>query len=233
MDNKVAVIGTGYVGLTTGACFAHLGHEVICADIDVEQGRAAAPRRDPDLRAGPRRSWSPRASRAGRLTLRRRRRRRPPASAEFVYLCVPTPQGDDGSADLSYIEAAAREIGPACSSPRPSWSTSRPCRWARPTVRRAGPRPRPTSRSCPTPSSSARARRSTTSSTPTAWSSAADDQSAAIRVAGALPRRPGAAHGHRPGVGRDHQVRRRTRSSPRSSRSSTPSPTSARPSAPT
>ena len=31
---KIAVIGTGYVGLTTGACFAHLGHEVICADID-------------------------------------------------------------------------------------------------------------------------------------------------------------------------------------------------------
>ena len=34
---KIAVIGTGYVGLTTGACFAHLGHEVICADIDVEK----------------------------------------------------------------------------------------------------------------------------------------------------------------------------------------------------
>ena len=34
MESKVAVIGTGYVGLTTGACFSHLGHDVICADID-------------------------------------------------------------------------------------------------------------------------------------------------------------------------------------------------------
>src|SRR5918997_1483733 len=37
-------------------------------------------------------------------------------SAEFAYLCVPTPQGDDGSADLSYIEAAARQIGPVLPS---------------------------------------------------------------------------------------------------------------------
>ena len=36
MASKIAIIGTGYVGLTTGACFAHLGHEVICADIDPE-----------------------------------------------------------------------------------------------------------------------------------------------------------------------------------------------------
>ena len=54
------------------------------------------------------------------------------ADAEFAYLCVPTPQGADGSADLSYIEAAAREIAPACCRPSPSWSTSPPCRWARP-----------------------------------------------------------------------------------------------------
>ena len=35
--SKIAVIGTGYVGLTTGACFAHVGHEVVCADIDPEK----------------------------------------------------------------------------------------------------------------------------------------------------------------------------------------------------
>src|SRR5205814_9073743 len=40
----------------------------------------------------------------------------PAATSEFVYLCVPTPQGSDGSADLSYIEAAAREIGPVLPS---------------------------------------------------------------------------------------------------------------------
>jgi UDP-glucose 6-dehydrogenase len=35
--SKIAIIGTGYVGLTTGACFAHLGHDVVCADIDPEK----------------------------------------------------------------------------------------------------------------------------------------------------------------------------------------------------
>ena len=40
MGSKIAVIGTGYVGLTTGACLAHLGHDVVCADIDAREGRA-------------------------------------------------------------------------------------------------------------------------------------------------------------------------------------------------
>ena len=51
---KIAVIGTGYVGLTTGACFAQLGHDVICADIDADEGRAAEPGGDPHPRARPR-----------------------------------------------------------------------------------------------------------------------------------------------------------------------------------
>ncbi len=38
--SRIAVIGTGYVGLTTGACFAHLGHHVVCADVDAEKGAA-------------------------------------------------------------------------------------------------------------------------------------------------------------------------------------------------
>ena len=50
---KIAVIGTGYVGLTTGACFAQLGHEVICADIDVEKvarlNRGEIPIHEPGL----------------------------------------------------------------------------------------------------------------------------------------------------------------------------------------
>ena len=83
-----------------------------------EQGRAAA--------AGARSRSSRPASttcvreglQSGRLTLRARRGRTPCADAEFVYLCVPTPQGEDGSADLSYIEAAAAEIAPLL-RPRP------------------------------------------------------------------------------------------------------------------
>jgi len=107
---EIAVIGAGYVGLTTAACFSHLGHDVICADIDeariaqltrgdmpiVEAGLEALVR---DGLEGGRLSFVVGAANAV-------------SSAEFAYLCVPTPQDDDGAADLSYIEAAAREIGP-------------------------------------------------------------------------------------------------------------------------
>ncbi|MGZ4672876.1 MAG: UDP-glucose dehydrogenase family protein [Ilumatobacteraceae bacterium] len=107
---KIAVIGTGYVGLTTGACFAHMGHQVVCADIDpvkveslrngvitiVELGLQELV--DEGL-AGGRLSFVLGAASAAK-------------DCEVAFLCVPTPQGEDGSADLSYIETAAREIGP-------------------------------------------------------------------------------------------------------------------------
>jgi UDPglucose 6-dehydrogenase len=107
---KIAVIGTGYVGLTTGACFAHMGHQVVCADIDpvkIESlRRGVIPIVELGLQnlveegiAGGRLSFVLGAAVAAR-------------DCEIAFLCVPTPQGDDGSADLSYIEAAAREIGP-------------------------------------------------------------------------------------------------------------------------
>ena len=107
---KIAVIGTGYVGLTTGACFAHMGHEVVCADIDpvkIESlRRGVIPIVELGLQelvqeglAGGRLSFVLGGAEAVR-------------DCEIAFLCVPTPQGDDGSADLSYIEAAAREIGP-------------------------------------------------------------------------------------------------------------------------
>jgi len=106
----IAVIGTGYVGLTTGACFAHLGHQVVCADIDAEKvarlNRGEIPIHEPGLdrvveegRESGRLTFVVGAAVAAR-------------GCEFAYLCVPTPEGPDGSADLSYIEAAAREIGP-------------------------------------------------------------------------------------------------------------------------
>jgi UDPglucose 6-dehydrogenase len=108
---QIAVIGAGYVGLTTAACFSSLGHDVVCADIDedrverlnageipiVEAGLEAIVREGMD---GGRLRFVVGADVAAR-------------TAEFAYLCVPTPQGEDGSADLSYIEAAARQIGPA------------------------------------------------------------------------------------------------------------------------
>jgi UDPglucose 6-dehydrogenase len=109
--SKVAVIGAGYVGLTTAACLAHLGHDVICGDIDaarvsqlndgvipiVEQGLENLVREG--LRSG-RLSFVVGAAVAA-------------TGAEFIYLCVPTPQSPDGAADLSFIETAARQISPA------------------------------------------------------------------------------------------------------------------------
>jgi len=108
--STIAVIGAGYVGLTTAACFAHLGHKVTCADVVVEKVERLSRGDIPILEAG-----MPELVRegidGGRLTFVLGAAAAV-AGAEFVYLCVPTPQGDDGSADLSFIEAAAAEIGP-------------------------------------------------------------------------------------------------------------------------
>jgi UDPglucose 6-dehydrogenase len=106
----IAIIGTGYVGLTTGACLAHLGHAVVCADVVPEKIERLSRGEIPILEAG--------LEDLVREGLQSGRLRFVVGSAEaaesreFAYLCVPTPQGADGSADLSYIEAAAHEIAP-------------------------------------------------------------------------------------------------------------------------
>ena len=105
---SVSVIGTGYVGLTTGACLAHLGHSVVCADIDADK---IAKLRDgiiPIVELGLAELVSEGMA-SGRLSF-------VVGSAEaakncdIAFLCVPTPQGEDGSADLSYVQRAAEEI---------------------------------------------------------------------------------------------------------------------------
>ena len=110
MVTNIAVIGTGYVGLTTGACLAHLGHHVICADIDADK---IAKLRDgiiPIVELGLSELVKDGIA-SGRLSFT-------VGSAEAVknckiaFLCVPTPQGKDGSADLSYIQMAAQDISP-------------------------------------------------------------------------------------------------------------------------
>jgi UDPglucose 6-dehydrogenase len=106
--SRIAVIGAGYVGLTTAACLAHLGHEVLCADID--EPRVAMLRKGevsileeglPELVAE--------GLRAKRLQFVVGASTAVP-EAEFTFLCVPTPQGDDGSADLSFVDAVLAEI---------------------------------------------------------------------------------------------------------------------------
>jgi UDPglucose 6-dehydrogenase len=108
MNNTIAVIGCGYVGLTTGACLAHLGHQVVCADVDPERVDGLNRGEIPILEAGLE-SLIREGVSGGRLSFVLGEA----AAAEFcefVYLCVPTPQGPDGSADLSFIETAARAI---------------------------------------------------------------------------------------------------------------------------
>jgi UDPglucose 6-dehydrogenase len=107
---SVAVIGVGYVGLPTAATLAHLGHRVTCGDADPAKIALLQGGRVPiveehleDLvqegQASGRLHFVVGATDAV-------------AGAEFVFLCVPTPQAEDGSADLSYVEAVAEEIGP-------------------------------------------------------------------------------------------------------------------------
>jgi UDPglucose 6-dehydrogenase len=108
--SRIGVVGAGYVGLTTAACFAHLGHDVVCADLDEARVERLNKGEVPIVEAGMD-ALLTEGLRSGRL----RFEVGTVAAAvetEFVYLCVQSPQGDDGRADLSYIEAAARAIAP-------------------------------------------------------------------------------------------------------------------------
>jgi UDPglucose 6-dehydrogenase len=107
---EIAVIGTGYVGLTTGAYLAHLGHHVTCADVVEEKVEALRKGQVPIHEDGLDEMVAE-GIKTGRLHFVLGA---VPAveHAEFVFLCLPTPQGEDGSADLSYVESVAREIGP-------------------------------------------------------------------------------------------------------------------------
>ncbi|WPB95050.1 UDP-glucose dehydrogenase family protein [Streptomyces malaysiensis] len=105
---RVAVVGTGYVGLTTGACLATLGHRVVCADTDrrkVERLRRGEvdilePRLPELVREG---------LDSGRLEFVQDTRAAV-ADADVVFLCLPTPMGVGGAADLAAVEAVADQI---------------------------------------------------------------------------------------------------------------------------
>jgi UDPglucose 6-dehydrogenase len=105
---RIAVVGTGYVGLTTGACFAHLGHDVVCADVVPEKIERLTRGEIPIVEAGLGNLVAD-GLRSGRLQFVLGAANAV-AGAEFVYLCVPTPEALDGAADLTYLEAAATEI---------------------------------------------------------------------------------------------------------------------------
>ena len=107
---QIAVIGTGYVGLSTGVGMAELGHTVVGADIDAAKVNSLTSGISPIAEAGMNEGIASNVT-AGRLSfttdvvgsLK---------GAEVVFFCLPTPQGDDGSADLSYVRSVAQQIGP-------------------------------------------------------------------------------------------------------------------------
>ncbi|MGI8710936.1 MAG: UDP-glucose dehydrogenase family protein [Acidimicrobiales bacterium] len=110
MGANIAIIGTGYVGLTTGTCLAHLGHTVVCADVVPEKVEALSRGTVPILEAGLD-DLVAEGIASGRLSFVLGARDAV-VDAEFVYLCLPTPQGADGAADLSFIQDVATDIGP-------------------------------------------------------------------------------------------------------------------------
>ncbi len=108
--SEVAVIGAGYVGLTTAACMARLGHSVTCADLDQERVRALSKGEVPILEEGlPALVAEGLGARQLRFVVGATNAAR---TAEFVFLCVQTPQSESGAADLSAVEAVIREIAP-------------------------------------------------------------------------------------------------------------------------
>ncbi|WP_040492936.1 UDP-glucose dehydrogenase family protein [Ilumatobacter nonamiensis] len=113
-DVRLGVVGTGYVGLTTGACFAHLGFDVVCGDIDQRKVDLLEAGVIPIVEDGLEEIVRDEHAR-GRLRFVLGSQAAA-TDADIVFLCVPTPQGEDGSADLSYIEQAAREIAPVLKS---------------------------------------------------------------------------------------------------------------------
>jgi len=106
---RIAVVGTGYVGLVAGTCFAESGNTVVCIDIDQVKvdglKRGVVPIYEPGLE-----ELLERNVRDGRLSFTTNYAEGI-ARAEVVFIAVGTPPGEDGSADLKYVLSAAREIG--------------------------------------------------------------------------------------------------------------------------
>jgi UDPglucose 6-dehydrogenase len=111
---KLTLIGTGYVGLVTGACFAEVGHRVICVDNDAAKVKllqeGGIPIYEPGLEELVQRNVA-----AGRLTFSDSTAEGV-TNSDVIFIAVPTPPQTDGSVDLSFIEKVAREIAAAMSS---------------------------------------------------------------------------------------------------------------------
>ena len=106
---KIAVIGTGYVGLVTGTCFAETGNSVTCVDIDKSKIDKLASGQITIYEPGLEKLFL-RNQKEGRLTFTTSIEHAV-KDAEVIFLALPTPPGEDGSADLKYILGVAADLG--------------------------------------------------------------------------------------------------------------------------
>jgi UDPglucose 6-dehydrogenase len=106
---KIAVVGSGYVGLVLGACLAETGNDVICVDKDTAKVRSLRRGRIPIYEPGLSELVTRNAA-EGRLSFTTQLGRAVKAS-QIIFIAVGTPQGEDGSADLQHVLGVAREIG--------------------------------------------------------------------------------------------------------------------------
>ena len=111
---KLTLIGTGYVGLVTGTCFAEVGHDVVCVDNDAAKVKllqsGGIPIYEPGLEELVKKNVA-----AGRLTFTSSTAEGVQKS-DVIFIAVPTPPRPDGSVDLSFIERVARDIAAAMTS---------------------------------------------------------------------------------------------------------------------
>lgn len=107
---KITIVGTGYVGLVTGTCFAETGNHVICVDIDEQKVKK--------LSSGQITIYEPGLGKLFERNLNEGRLKFTTdlsfgiKESEIIFLALPTPPGEDGSADLSYVLGVAEKIGP-------------------------------------------------------------------------------------------------------------------------
>lgn len=105
---NIAVVGTGYVGLVTGTCFAETGNKVVCIDIDENKVKKMRNGQVPIYEPGLELLFE-RNTKAGRLNFTTNLAEGI-QNAEIIFLALPTPPGEDGSADLSYILGVAKDL---------------------------------------------------------------------------------------------------------------------------
>ena len=131
---NIAVVGTGYVGLVVGACFAENGNTVVCVDKDAAKVRALQKGKIPIYEPGLEELVT-RNRQEGRLTFTTTLPRAVRAS-QVIFIAVGTPEAEDGSADLQHVLGVARDV-PPCDEGYRSSSTRAPSGRHRGKVREA------------------------------------------------------------------------------------------------